>query len=144
MAARSASGRACSSWVIVIGPGRRTYPTRGTPRRNGSLRVPGAARRVARGAQVRRDELARGLRVGAAQRVGDPAVLGDEPFGVSRVAGERDRRDALLTVAQRVVQTREDRVARGVDDGPVEEAVGLRELRPSAPARGDRALLGGD
>src|SRR4051812_45897533 len=143
MAARSASGRACSSWVIVIGPGRRTYRTGGTPRGSGSLGVPGAARRVARGAQVRRDELARGLRVGAAQRVGDSAMLGDEAFGVSRVAGERDRRDALLAVAQRVVQTREDRVARGVDDRPVEEAGRLPELPPVPPPPRGRPPPGG-
>src|SRR4051812_28289945 len=89
------------------------------------------------------DELARGGRVAPLERAGDLAMVGDEALRVLGVAGERDRRDPLLAVAQGVVQAREDRVAGGADDRAVEAAVRAREVARRL-AGGDRALLLGD
>src|SRR3954452_1971768 len=108
-----------------------------------ALAVAGAARSVAGRAQVRGDELARGGRVAALERGGDLAVVGDEALRVGGVTGERDRGDPLLTVAQRIVEAREDGVAGGADDRTVEAAVRAREVA-SRVAGGDRALLLGD
>ena len=69
-----------------------------------------------------RADLAAGL-----EGVDDRAVLRDVAALDLGVAGDERRPHAPLALAQRVVQAREDGVAVGRHDRPVEEAVGLHE-----------------
>jgi hypothetical protein len=66
-------------------------------------------------------------------------MLGDDVAGAVGIARERERDHAALTVAQRVVEADQDRVAGRHDDDPVELAVGLDEALGVA-ARGELLL----
>src|SRR5919202_1178644 len=79
--------------------------------------------------------VAGGLAFPALERFGDRPVLGEEALGAGRVAGQRGGGQALLAVAEGVVETGEDRVAGGGDDGAVERAVGTRKRGPAGVQR---------